>query len=239
MEKSKLEKFITKYNLGGSCESVILNSDGDSLTVRAITKDKNLIVAISAEKLNLPEGRFAVYETKKLKSMLSVLDENIAVKTNTKNSKITGLDMTDGTTKLTFALADPSVVSPEPDTKKLPPTDVIITLDEKFINTFIRAKSALNEIEIFTITSKGTDNTASIIIGKSLNNTNRIELTVNTDKTAKLEPISFSANYLREILNANKDMTSGALEVSAKGISTVKFTSNGVTATYYLIQKDI
>ena len=47
MEKSKLEKFITKYNLGGSCESVIFKSDGSGLSVRSISGDKNVLGEVS------------------------------------------------------------------------------------------------------------------------------------------------------------------------------------------------
>lgn len=236
MEKSKLEKFITKYNLGGSCESVIFNSDGDTLTVRCISDDKNVLGEVSVENISFPKGEFAVYDTKKLKAMLSVLDENLTVKANVKEKKTTGLDMTDGNTKVTFVLADPSVVPNVPTVDKVPAMDFAITLDEKFINTFIRAKSALNDVETFTVTSEGIDNTASVVIGQSSNNTNRIVVTANTDKKVKLDPISFSTNYFREILNANKDITNGTLEVSSKGLSIVRFVANGFTSVYYLVR---
>ena len=43
MEKSKLEKFVSKYNLGGSCESVLWKSDGTDITVNCISDDKNVL----------------------------------------------------------------------------------------------------------------------------------------------------------------------------------------------------
>lgn len=239
MEKSKLEKFITKYNLGGSCESVLFKSDGDTLSVRAISDDKNVLGEVSAEHIKFPEGEFGVYETKKLRSILGVLDENLTVKPNTVGERTTGLSITDGNTKATFVLSDASVIPAVPDLKKLPPMDFTISLDEKFVNTFIKAKSALSEVETFAVTSTGEDKTASVIIGHSTLNTNRITVTANTDKAVKMDPISFSANYLREILNANKDVSNGTFQVSSKGLSVVKFTSNGFTSTYYLVQISI
>ena len=239
MEKSKLEKFITKYNLGGSCESVIFKSDGDTLSVRAISDDKNVLGEISVTGIKFPEGEFGVYETKKLRAILSVMDENLTIKPNVNNSKTTGLNITDGDTKATFVLADSSVIPAVPDLKKLPPMDFTISLDEKFVNTFIKAKSALSEVETFAVMSSGEDTTASVVIGHSTLNTNRITVTAKTDKAVKMEPISFSANYLRDILNANKEITNGTFQVSSKGLSVVKFVMNGFTSTYYLVQISI
>lgn len=239
MEKSKLEKFITKYNLGGSCESVLFKSDGDILSVRAISDDKNVLGEVSATNINFPEGEFGVYETKKLRSILSVLDDNLTIKPNVNNGKTTGLNITDGNTKATFVLADASVIPAVPDLKKLPPMDFTISLDDKFVTTFIKAKSALSEVETFAIMSTGEDTSASVVIGHSTLNTNRITVTAKTDKAVKMEPISFSANYLREILNANKDISNGTFQVSSKGLSVVRFDANGFTSTYYLVQISI
>ena len=239
MEKSKLEKFITKYNLAGSCESVIFKSDGETLSVRAISDDKNVLGEVSVEDIKFPEGEFGVYETKKLRSILSVLDENFTIKPSVNNGKTTGLGIADGSTKATFVLADSTVIPAVPDLKKLPPIDFTITLDEKFVTTFIKAKSALNEVETFAVMSNGEENTAEVVIGHSTMNTNRITVTAKTDKAVKMEPISFSANYLRDILTANKEVTNGTLQVSSKGLSVVKFSSNGYTSTYYLVQISI
>lgn len=239
MEKSKLEKFITKYNLGGSCESVLFKSDGDTLSVRAISDDKNVLGEISVDDINFPEGEFGVYETKKLRSILSVLDENITIKANITNGKTTGLNITDSSTKATFVLADTSVVPQVPDLKKLPPMDFTITLDEKFVSTFIKAKGALSEVETFAVISDGDDKTATVVIGHSTLNTNRISITAKTDKSTKIAPINFSANYLREILTANREITTGTLQVSSKGLSVATFEANGFTSKYYLVQISI
>lgn len=239
MEKSKFEKFIGKYNLGGSCESVTLKSDGDTLSVRSISGDKNVLGEVVVSNINFPEGEFGVYETKKLKSILSVLDENITIKPNSVNGSVSGLNITDNSTKATFVLADPTVIPPVPDLKKLPPMDFTITLDEKFISTFIKAKNALSEVETFAVMSAGEDATATVVIGHSANNTNRISINVTTDKIAKVLPISFSANYLREILTSNKEISNGTLQISSKGLSVAKFDANDFTSTYYLVQISI
>jgi hypothetical protein len=236
MEKSKLERFIGKYNLGGACESVTWKSDGDTLSVRSMSDDKNVLTEITAENMGFPEGEFCVYDTKRLRSMLNVLGDAITIEPNISNDKVTGLHVTDGGTKATVVLADASVIPTVPELKAVPPMNVVIQLDEKFINTFVRAKGALNEVETFTVISNGTDNTASVILGHSNNNTNRITITATTTTKHKLDAISFSANYLREILTANKDAKNGTLELSSKGLSVVRFDVDGFTSKYYLVQ---
>jgi hypothetical protein len=85
--------------------------------------------------------------------------------------------------------------------------------------------------------STGEDKTATVVIGYSTLNTNRISINANTDKIAKLDAISFSANYLKEILAANKEAKNGKLEVSSKGLSRASFEVDGITSTYYLVQQ--
>jgi hypothetical protein len=237
MQKTKFEKFISKYNLGGSCESVVFKSNGTDLTVRAISDDKNVLGEVVFKNATFPEGDFGVYETKKLRSILSVLDENLEIKVNSANDKVTGLNITDGETKATFVLADISVVPAVPELKKLPPMDFTITLDEKFVNTFIRAKGALSEVDTFTVISDGKDATATVVIGHSNINTNRIAINAITDKTVELAPINFSAKYFKEILVANKDATNGTLEVSSKGLARATFEVDNISTTYYLVQE--
>lgn len=236
MEKSKFERFISKYNLGGSCESVLLKSEGGTLSVRSISDDKNVLGEIVASNINFPEGEFGIYDTKKLRSILSVLEDSLSVTAQTSGDKVTALNITDGSTKTTFVLADQSVIPTVPELKKLPPMDFTISLDAKFVNTFIKAKGALSEVETFTVMSEGNDNTTSVVLGYSSTNTNRIVITANTNASVQMEPISFSANYLREILSANKEVTNGTLEVSSKGLAKASFEFDGTTSAYYLVQ---
>lgn len=236
MEKSKLERFISKYNIGGACESVKLVSTGKELTVRSISDDKNVLAEVTHSDIGLIEGEFGVYETKKLRSLLGVLGENLKVTSNSSNNKVVGLTIADGDTKTTFVLADDSVIPKVPDLKKLPPMDVEIVLDEKFVNTFAKAKGALSEVDTFTVTSDGT--AASVIIGYSSLNTNRVNIKTTTKENAEITPISFSANYFKEILLANKEIKDGVLKVSSKGLAVAEFSGDGFTSKYYLVQID-
>jgi hypothetical protein len=239
MEKSKFEKFITKYNLGGACESVLYTVGDKTLSTRAISDDKNVVCEVTGPSMGIEDGTYAVYETVKLRSMLNVLDDALRVDIKTVGSKPVGLKFSDTNTEVTFVLADSSVIPAVPDVKKLPPFDLTVQMDENFVTRFIKAKNALPEAETFTIMGDGQSNTVDVVLGHSTLNTNRVKLTVTTKETISFAPISFSARYLRDILNANKDARGGELLVSSKGLAKTSFTVDNITSTYYLVQISI
>ena len=238
MEKSKFEKFIGKYNLGGACESVLFTVDKQTLSTRAISDDKNVLCEVTAPSMGIEDGSYAVYETAKLRSLLGVLGDALQVKVKRTADKATGMNFSDTDTEVTFVLADTSVIPNVPDLKKLPPFDMTIQMDEQFINTFVRAKSALSEVETFAVMSDGTDTAADVVLGYSSLNTNRVRIKATTESPIEFKPISFSAKYLREILVANKDAKGGKLEISSKGLIRTSFTVDNITSTYYLVQID-
>ncbi len=234
MEKTKLERFISKYNLGGSCESVLWKSDGNDITVKCISDDKNVLGIVTVKDAKLDEGDYGIFDTKQLSSMLSVLDEGIKIKTKKSGDKVSALNITDDNVKVDYVLADSAVIPAAPDLKQLPSFDIEIKLDQKAMNTFLKARGALSDVETFTVMSDGKE--AQIILGYSDMNTNRITIDVETTKNVKLNPTSFSARYLKEILAANKEAASGVLKVSSKGLAYVKFGVTDYNTDYYLVQ---
>jgi len=238
MEKSKFERFVSKYNLGGSCESVLYNVQGQTLTTRAISDDKNVLCEVVAPSMGFEDGEYPVYETAKLRSLLGVVGESLSVNTKKSGEKFVGLEFSDSNSDVTFVLADTSVIPNVPDLKKLPPFDLTIDMDEQFVTTFVKAKGALSDVETFAVMSEGTDETANVVLGFSSLNTNRVKLKAKTTEAVELKPASFSAKYLREILVANKDAKGGKLEISSKGLARTSFEVDGIKSTYYLVQID-
>jgi hypothetical protein len=238
MEKSKFEKFIGKYNLGGSCESVLYNVENSSITTRAISDDKNVLCEVISPSMGLKDGNYAVYETAKLRSLLGVLGETLSVNVKKSGDKAVGMTFDDSNTEVTFVLADATVIPAVPDLKKLPPFELTIEMDEQFINTFVKAKGALSDVDTFAVMSEGDDKTADVILGFSSLNTNRVKLKAKTTEATELKATSFSAKYLREILVANKDAKGGKLEISSKGLARTSFNVDNIKSTYYLVQID-
>ena len=229
MNKSKFDGFVNRYNLGGEIESVMVKSDDKNLSVRMISDDKTLLGDVTVVGGDFPNGLFGIYTTSQLKGLLSVLGESITV------DEVTGaLKFSDKKVKVQYMLAAPSVIPAVPDLKTLPPFDAEVTLDDDFINTFIKSKGVLADADTFTFTVKG--GTAEIILGYSSINSNRISIEVDCNAKEDIEPIAFSAKYLKAILMANKGSKTSSLKISSKGLSHLTFIDGDYTANYYLVQ---
>lgn len=253
--KSKLETFIQKYNLGGTCESVKLVSTGDTLSVLTSSDDESLLCEVIAKDLQFPVGEFAIMETQKLKQLLGLMSSQnpedffpgriIAEVVFSNNGIPTGITFRDNSNstqavEFTLALAHVSVIKEVRPFTRIPKFDLTVELDSTFVTSFIKAKNALNEIDTFAIKSDGTDNLVQLVIGHSSRNTNRVKLVAPSLETFKLDTLYFSAKYLKDILNANKiGGDKVKLYVSSEGLMKVVFvTGNGITSTYYLVKED-
>ena len=229
MEKQKLDGFINRYNLGGEVESVMVKSDGKNLSVKMISDDKTLLGDVSVSGAEFPEGEFGIYTTSQLKGLLTVLDSTIKVE------EVTGaLKFSDKGTKMQYMLAAPSVIPAVPDLKALPPFNVTVTLDDEFVNKFIKSKGALADADTFTFTCK--DGSGEIILGYSSINSNRISISVDCKCDGDVDPIAFSAKYLKAILMSNKGSNTSSLEISSQGLSKLVFTDGDFNSSYYLVE---
>jgi hypothetical protein len=234
MDKQLLERFIGKYNLGGAAESVTVTSQNNGIRTRFISDDKNILGAVECSSIELEEGEYGIYNTAQFRSLLSVLESVIKIKVIKTKEVPTGFLVSDEGTKVTYVLADKQNIPPVPDLKSLPEFEVTISLDQKFMNTFIKAKSALPDVDTFTLLSD--EKKTTVVLGHSEINTNRIAVAVDAEVKSKIDPISFSAKYLKEILLSNKEMTKGSMRISSKGLAHIDFSGDSFDANYYLVK---
>lgn len=234
MEKGKLNRFVQKYNLAGLVESVKWETKDNELTTSFISDDKSVLGKVTMKEFNFSDATFGVYDTSKLTKMLSVLGEAVEFEISDVEGKAVSLKFKDGSTSVNYMLADLSVIPNVPDLKKLPDFNIKIKLDENFISKFIRAKSALADENNFTFVVK--NGKAQIVLGHSNINTNRISIDVDGEIEGDVEPISFSATYLKEILVANKEAKDATLNISSQGLSHIHFEVGEYTSDYYLVE---
>ena len=234
MEKQSLNRFVSKYNLAGLVESVKWESKDGSLTTSFISDDKSVLGTVTMNEFNNSDSEFGVYDTTKLTKMLSVLGNDVDFSISDIDGKPVSLKFKDSSTSVNYMLADLSVIPNVPDLKQLPNFNVKIDLDETFINKFIRAKGALPDENTFTLVCK--DGKSQIVLGHSNINTNRITIDVESDCEENVDPISFSATYLKEILVANKEATDAVLNISSDGLSHIHFEVDNYVTDYYLVE---
>lgn len=239
MKKDILDTFIKKYNLGGNIENIKLVVDGTAKELRtcAITGDGNMIVDVKlCEFTDLTDTEIGIFDTDKLKKILGVLGDEISITLNTKNNSVTSISFKCDKIDAQFVTADLSVIPKSPSVKKLPEFNAEIEFDSEFINKFIKAKNALNEVDNFTL-MMNKKNKLELVIGHSLINSNKIvfETKTKNSKDSVSKQISFSANYLKDILTNNNDCDNTTLSVSDAGLAYLSFVKNNFVANYYLV----
>lgn len=240
MNKAELVKFIDLYNLNGNVEAVKLVSDGKSLKTSFASIDRTLAGIVSFSSLVINEGEYGIHDTAQFKKMLSVLADEVEVSVNKFEDKPISLCISDKTTESVCMLADLSVIPAAPKVKEIKSFEVEIPIDDDFIERFVRAKNALSDVETFTIMPNKKGDKLEMVIGYSTINSNRIKLEIKpvAGKDKLDGPISFNANYFKEILSKNRGVNS-VFKIAAAGISQIHFKSGGYEATYYLIKKEV
>ena len=232
MQKTKLDRFIQKYNLNGNVNSVKWTSKDDTLATTFVTLDKSLMGSVSVDNVQFDEGDVGVYTTDLLQKLLGVLGDDVTLNVSKFGDKAVSLKVQNGTVSVDYTLSDLSVIPDPPTLKRVPEFQTNIKIDSHFIDTFIKGKSALSEAETFTLT---TGDETQVVIGYASTNTNRVNIPVETTKNGLTDNISFNANLFRDVLSANKECTSAVLEVSNDGLLRINFKVDDYDSTYYLV----
>ena len=235
MRKEVVSRFIEKYRLGGNVNSVKLTSKDDTLHTRFITDDKSLLGEMTMKNFKFDEAEMGVYNTEQLTKLLSVLDSDIEVNLSKVDDKAVSLKISDSNANINFMLSDLNVINTPPNLKQLPDFECKIKVDGKFMETFIKGKNALAEVDTFTVVN--TKGSMELVIGYSSMNTNRVTIPVNCEGTLN-DPVSFSAKYFKDVLVANKECGSATLEVSSKGLSRINFKVDDYDVTYFMVAID-
>src|SRR6056300_466761 len=206
MDKNKLIKFINKYYLGGNVNSVVVKSEGDSLSTRFVSGDKSLLGEVKLNNYSVTDAEFGVYTTDVLLKVLSVLDTDISVDLVKSGEKVISLDASDGGAKVKYMLSDLSVINTPPVLKQIPEFELLLNGDK-----------------------------TEVVIGYSSIATNRVAIPVENQTDNTIDNISFNANLFKDVLEANKECESAVLEVSSEGLARITFNINDYESTYYLV----
>ena len=233
MQKTKLNRFISKYNLNGNVNSVKWTSKDNTLSTTFVTDDKSLMGNVKVDNFNFDNGSVGVYTTDQLVKLLGVLGEDLTIDVSRFGDKAVSLKIENNSVSVDYTLSDLSVIPDPQQLKRLPEFQTNIKVDSNFIDTFIKGKAALSEADTFTITNdKGV---TQVVIGYASTNTNRVNIPVETTSNGLTDNVSFNANLFRDVLSANKECTSATLEVSNEGLARINFKVDDYDSTYYIV----
>lgn len=231
MEKSKLVSFINRYYLAGNAEAVILKEVDGAIGCELIDGDQTVVGKIKWKTEPFMKGSLGINHTGALVKMLSAVGENINIDVQEAAGKNYAMKISEGSTKLTFMLADTSVIPAVPSINQEPEYKVSIDVNEEFINKFIKAKNALPDAKNFAVQVKNGQ--IKFIINYTTINADNISFEIG-GKAEEMEPICFSADKLKEVLTANKGDL-GTLRISPDGLARIDFTGTDFESNYWLV----
>ena len=234
MQKSKLNRFIQKYNLGGNVNSVKWKAKGDTISTSFVTPDKSLLGTVKVDKFPFETSEIGVYQTDQLQKLLNVLGEKIDMDLSSIDGKAIALKVKNDGVSVNYVLSDLSVIADPPALKRLPDFQTKIKLDSNFIDSFVKGKSALSDVDMFAIVKNKTGG-CDVVIGHSSSNTNRVNIPVECEQCGLTDAVNFNANLFKEVLVANKECTSAVLEVSNEGLARVNFKVDDYDSTYFIV----
>jgi|TARA_R110000851_G_scaffold89073_1_gene194319 hypothetical protein len=237
MNKIVLDTFIQKYNLGGNVNSVKWESSGDTLSTRFISPDKSLLGELTLTKQALPKFEVGVYDTPLLSKMLGTLSDSIDFKLVEVDNTPVAFHLTDSVISADYVLAAIGVIPDVPELKNIPEFSTLVNIDSQFINSFIRGKGALADVETFAINP--VDGGVEFVIGYSDINSNRISIKVQSGAVNMTDSIVFNANLFKELLNANKECSKATLQISDKGLAHIEFNVDDFNVKYWLVSQQV
>jgi len=233
MEKSKLQSFINRYYLAGNCEAVILKENADGVGCDLIDQDQTVVGKIQWKTTPFMKGALGINHTGALTKMLGAVGENIEINVQEAGGKNYAMKISEGSTKLTFMLADTTVIPAVPTINAEPDYRVSIDVNDEFITKFIKAKNALPDAKNFAVQVKGGK--IIFVINYTTINADNISFEMGATQVADMDPICFSADKLKEVLTANRGDV-GQLHVSPDGLARIDFAGNDFQSSYWLVQ---
>ena len=235
MNKAYLDRFISKYSLGDSVNSVVWKVNDEVLTTEFITLDKSLLGKVTLDTFQFEEIELGIYDTKQLASLLSVLNDDINLTVVKSQDKVVSIKFEDSYASVNYMLSDLSVIPDVPKMKSIPEFELSLKIDSLFITKFISGTNALAEHETFTVLTDENTNTCKFVINFATINTNRVTLPVTVDTFSDVGPLSFNAELFSKVLQANKECESASIEVSNRGLARAKFKVDNYEAVYNLV----
>ena len=237
--KSLLTSLISKYylNLNESVKWVINNNN---LEINFISPSKDVVGTVICEDFKLDDSVLAVYDTKKLANLISICQGNLLLELEKTNTVATKLNISDMNFNLTYSLSD-ALLIPKVATVNEPDSwEVEIDLSSEDISHLIRAKSALSDVDNMVFkTALDLDGAlvCEVVFGDGYGHSNKITYPMNGKIAKGNISVPFDSSTFKTILQANKDMETGTLKLSEKGLLSLKFQTETVSSEYFMIRR--
>lgn len=234
-----LKSVIDKYHLG-EIESVKWVTRDKQLSIDFMSLSKEVIGRVTHNNIDIEDSDLAIFDTKKLLGLLNICGGDLMLTLEKNKSVYTKLHIADNAFNLTYALADPLLIG-KVGAVNAPQWDATATLEKEDLVNLVKAKGALGDVNNMLISTGKDLNDDDIILftfGDENGHNNKITYQVYAEINPADVSIPFNSDAFRNILNVNKDMDSGKLYLSYRGLMKLEFKTSDSSIEYYLIRKE-
>lgn len=176
---------------------------------------------------------FILNNPDKLLKILAISADNMELELPSNTSL--KLVLRDSVYESNFSLCDPSSIGVSlPKLEEPMSYDVVIELNDEFMNKFIQAKKA-NGSELVSV--EVTDRVIRIQLGDNTDYSNKISFSVEEPGMFDMDKILFSSDVIEEIFARNKG-SKGRLFVCPEGLMKISFTLDKTETTYFIVALD-
>ena len=239
VNKLVLQSIINKYHLG-EIPSVKWKIEDKVMTIDFMTLNKDVIGNITHTDIDLEDSTLVVFDTKRLLNLVNITSGDLLITLEKTKAIYTKMHIADSDFNLSYALSDPLLVG-KVGTVDEPEWDMVLPLEKEQVDNLVKAKSALTGVGNMTLSPDKDldgDDMCLVTFGDEQGHNNKI--TYNLTGQIKQDNVSipFNSDMFKTILNVNKDLETGTLYLSYKGLMKLEFTALNTTGTYYMIRKE-
>ena len=238
INKLTVQSIINKYYLGTN-ESVKWEVKDNFLNVDFMTPSKDVIGNVTCTNFQLEDCKLAIYDTKKLNSLISICSGDLLLELVKNKAIYTKLQISDLNFNLNYALSDPLLISKVGEVNEAEWV-VELNLSQEDIDNIIKAKSALSQVDNMLVTTTtnldGVD-VVEFVFGDESGHNNKITYQVLGDVKETNLKLPFNSDTFKTILQANKDMAGGKLLLSSMGLMRLDFSLDEITSKYFMVRK--
>tara|TARA_R110000796_G_scaffold210068_6_gene326342 strand:- start:469 stop:1206 length:738 start_codon:yes stop_codon:yes gene_type:complete len=240
INKLILSSVIKKYYLG-EIEQVKWSIKNESLEINFISPTKILIGKVKCKTFPIEDIDLAIYNTKKLDNLINITHGDLMLDVTKQNKLPLKLNISDQNYNLSYALSDPLLIPKVGKVKKQDENDIKIELDSENVSHLLKAKNALAEVDNMLITTlKDLDGQliCEFIFGDEQGHNNKVTYQIAGEINKNNIKLKYNSNFFKTILNANKDMEGGELEVSSEGLLRIYFSNGEIESEYFMVPQE-
>ena len=242
INKSKLQSIISKYYLNGLVQSVRWLTESGKLSISFVSENKDICGDLICDSSPVEDSEIAIFDTAQLNKLISVTNGELLLTLEKQHKIFSKMHIQDMSFNVAYSLADTLLV-PKRGVIEFPNNyDVVIDLNSEIVNSFIKAKSALTDINDVLISTEEDPDKGKVVefaFGDLNNFSNKIKYIIDENVEIKNElKLPFNSDSFKNILSANKDLESGKLSLTEDGFMKLEFQSEDIKTLYYLVRKE-